>query len=192
MTIQLQPTPRFPKVMGRPIANPLPAFAATVAAIIRNHGGDETATCTWVAAALQRVVQDPDWISPALRVPSPIGYRRERLYEAPDGSFSIGCFVWGPGQRTPIHDHRAWGVIGAAIGTLESVSFYPAAGGGLVPSPTELIAAGTCCWAHPAGGDIHRIGAAGTETAVSIHVYGDRFDTICRNRYLPDGTVLTQ
>ncbi|HLY55226.1 MAG TPA: cysteine dioxygenase family protein [Stellaceae bacterium] len=190
MVPELQPAPYQTRTVRR--QDPVPALAATIAAIARAHRDDESALCVWVAGALTGAIRDPDWIPFGLRQPSPTGYRRERLYEAPDGSFSIGCFVWAPGQRTPIHDHRGWGVVGVAFGTLESVSFFRTEAGRLVPSVTDFIPAGSCDWAHPAGGDIHRIGAAGGETAISIHVYGTRFDSVCRHRYLPDGTILTQ
>jgi 3-mercaptopropionate dioxygenase len=169
--------------------NPIPALAARVVAILNAYRENESALCSAVAVALAQAIGDAGWIPQALRVPAPTTYRRELLHEAGDGSFSIGCFVWGPGQRTPIHDHRCWGVIGGAVGMLEAVSFIPRAGG-FVLAPVERIRQGTCAWLHPADGDIHQVGAAEATTAVSIHVYGARLDTVCWRRYNPDGTVL--
>jgi predicted metal-dependent enzyme (double-stranded beta helix superfamily) len=192
MVARLRPIDSPPRTISSCAGTPLPALVATVAAITRTYEGDEVAICIRVAEALAGAARDPGWIGPALRVPSATTYRREKLYQAPDGSFSIGCFVWGPGQRTPIHDHRAWGVVAVAAGALESVAFFPTGSGRLVVGAAEILGTGTSSWLHPEGGDIHRIGAAGGETAISIHVYGCRIDAVCRRRYLPDGTVLTQ
>jgi predicted metal-dependent enzyme (double-stranded beta helix superfamily) len=181
-----QPAPQLP------VRSPIPALARRISAIVAAHGQDEAAICVWVSKALAEVVLNPDWIPYALRRPSAAGYRRELLHEAEDGSFSIGCFIWGPYQQTPIHDHRCWGVMGVAFGAVESVSFYPVQSGMLVPGPAEIVPAGFCAWVHPEGGDIHRVGAAGAETSISIHVYGTRFAKVCRNRYLPDGAILSQ
>jgi len=168
---------------------PIPALARRISGIVAAHRWDEAALCAGVAGALSEIVEVPDWLPRDLRRPAPNTYRRELLHEAEDGSFSIGCFVWGPGQQTPIHDHRCWGVMGVAVGAIQSVSFYPLQSGALVPGPAEETPYGNCVWIHPEGGDIHRVGAAGAETAVSIHVYGTRFSRVCRNRYMPDGTV---
>ena len=81
--------------------------------------------------------------------------------------------------------------MGVAVGTVEQVTFYPAQSGMLFPGPVETLGAGCCCWIDPYGGDIHRVGASGGKTAISIHVYGTRFDRVCRNRYRADGTVIS-
>jgi len=171
---------------------PIPLLARRISSLIAAHRRDEPALCAGVAGALAEIVDVPDWLPRDFRRPAPNSYRRELLHEAEDGSFSIGCFVWGPGQQTPIHDHRCWGVMGVAFGAVESVSFYPVQSGMLVPGPAEIVPAGFCAWVHPEGGDIHRVGAAGAETSISIHVYGTRFAKVCRNRYLPDGAILSQ
>jgi len=30
--------------------------------------------------------------------------------------FLVGSFVWMPGQRTPVHDHTVWGLVGVMRG----------------------------------------------------------------------------
>jgi predicted metal-dependent enzyme (double-stranded beta helix superfamily) len=157
--------------------------------LIDRHGWNEAALCERVAGALEAAIDEPDWLPHVLRRPALNSYRRELLYEAADGRFSIGCFIWGPGQYTAIHDHRSWGVMGVVIGAVQSVSFYPVQSGMLVPGPVEEVSAGHCAWVHPEGGDIHRVGIGDAAMAVSIHVYGSRFDRVCRNRYRADGTV---
>lgn len=173
-------------------STPIPALANRISRLVAAYRWSEDALCANVADALAEIVDMPDWLPPDLRRPAPDTYRRELLHEQEDGSFSIGCFVWGPGQQTPIHDHRCWCVTGVAIGAIQSVSFYPLPSGALVPGVVDETAAGSCLWLHPEGGDIHRVGAAGNHTAISIHVYGSRFSRVCRNRYLPDGTIQTR
>lgn len=127
--------------------------------------------------------------APHLLSPMPRGYRREVLHDEPGGRFSIGCFVWGPGQQTPIHDHNAWGVIAVAQGALLSETFVLDQG---IPSRTGIarLQAGETAWVHPATGDIHRIGAGLPQVCVSVHVYGCSFDTVCRNRYAEEAAAL--
>jgi predicted metal-dependent enzyme (double-stranded beta helix superfamily) len=48
-----------------------------------------------------RHVQVPD----EYLAPVPSGYARRLLHRDPAGRFSVVVMVWGPGQRTPLHDH---------------------------------------------------------------------------------------
>jgi predicted metal-dependent enzyme (double-stranded beta helix superfamily) len=164
-------------------------LAHEISLCVTDHGWNEAILCAQVARALADSVEEVDLLPRDLLRPAANTYRRELLYEAPDGSFSIGCFVWDTGQQTPIHDHRCWCVMGVVRGAVQSVSYFPVASGALVPGAVDVTAAGCCDWIHPEGGDIHRVGAAGNEMAVSLHVYGARFGRVCRNRYRLDGTV---
>ena len=150
---------------------------------------EETAILAQGGQLLGELISVDDWLPAAYARPDPERYQQYLLHADARQRFSLVSFVWGPGQQTPIHDHRCWGVMGVAVGAIQSVSFYPLQSGALVPGPAEETPYGSCVWIHPEGGDIHRVGAAGAEAAVSIHVYGTRFSRVCRNRYLPDGTV---
>jgi predicted metal-dependent enzyme (double-stranded beta helix superfamily) len=137
-----------------------------------------------IGASLRPLLAERGWIAPELLHPRREGYRRELLYEDEAGAFSIGCFVWGAGQATPIHDHRSWGVMGVLSGTLQSENFAIGASGRLERSaPAELLHAGQVSWLDPTVGDIHRISAGTDDVDVSIHVYGCRFVDVCRARY---------
>lgn len=118
------------------------------------------------------------WLLPEMRAVDPVRYRRQLLFQAPDGAYSIGCFVWGQGQRTPIHNHRAWGIAGVLKGVLIEEAFTLAEGR-LVAGPTRVIASGECSWCGPSGADIHRVGTTGAEPAISLHIYGSAFDRVC-------------
>lgn len=137
--------------------------------------------CPDIALRLGGLVADGSWLAPEWRVPSEQAYRRQCLYEHPDGAFSIGCFVWAPHQRTPIHDHRSWGVIGVLSGAITSET-YTRTESGLAGTAPIILPAGLTAWVHPTEGDIHRIGGA-DQGGISIHVYGCRFDTVCNTLY---------
>jgi len=187
----LQPFTATPVVTPHLVEDPIPVLAASVASLIRLHRDNDAALCLGVGGLLAGVVRDASWMPRRLLKTSPYSYRREVLFEAPGGSFSIGCFIWAQGQRTPIHDQRSWGVIGVTTGTLERRSFVPTQDGRLVPVDRETISAGAFGWMHSDAGEIHQIGAEGDETAVSIHVYGCRFDRVCWRQYDADGTMRT-
>ncbi len=140
--------------------------------------------CRQIGESLRPLLAEKGWIAPELLAQRRDGYRRELLYEAEDGAFCIGCFVWGAGQATPIHDHRSWSVIGVYSGTLQSENFVMSASGRLERSAqTELLQAGEVVWLDPTVGDIHRIGAESGDGGVSVHIYGCRFMDVCRARY---------
>jgi predicted metal-dependent enzyme (double-stranded beta helix superfamily) len=166
------------------------ALAVTITEIINANADDGARLCFRVGELLANALKDGSWISEPLRRPAPKTYRRELLYEAPGAAFSIGCFVWAPGQQTPIHDHNGWSVVGCALGALESVPFRAAPAGGLEAGQPEIVRAGHCFWSQAEQDDIHRLGAFGLTTAVSVHVYGSAFADASRRKYLMDGTVL--
>jgi hypothetical protein len=66
------------------------------------------------------------------------------------------------------------------------------AGTSAVTTPQQIVRVEPgifCRGGNPIPDLVHRIGAADAAMAVSIHVYGSRFDQVCRNRYRVDGTV---
>ena len=76
-----------------------------------------------VAAALQGYLGEPGLLAPAHRRSSPDHYRTNVVHVAPDGSFSLVALVWRPGQRTSIHSHQSWCVVGVHEGVEEERSF---------------------------------------------------------------------
>ena len=65
---------------------------------------------------LHSLVAHDDWLPDALAQPDPNRYQQYLLHCDSRQRFSIVSFVWGPGQQTPIHDHRVWGLIGMLRG----------------------------------------------------------------------------
>ena len=93
-------------------------------------------------------------------------------------------FVWGPGQGTPIHDHRVWGLVGVLRGEEVSVGYQRQADGSLRAGAPERLAAGSVVAVSPQIGDIHAISNGLAETSsISIHVYGGNIGRIRRAVY---------
>lgn len=104
-------------------------------------------------------------------------YRRVRIREASDGSWSLYAITWLEGQATPIHDHGTWGVVGVLYGALAE-HMMSRVDGGDGDEGVELIPAGVCIlqpgsvntfMAEP--DHIHRSGPLAGRTA-SLHLYG--------------------
>lgn len=118
----------------------------------------------------------------------PAGYRQHLLHSEPDGAFSAVALVWLPGQRTPIHDHVSWCVVGTYRGAEEEVRYRLVdhdRPGFLEPVGTTLNRAGEVTYVTPPG-DIHEVRGVGEDVTVSLHVYGAdiaRLGTSIRRRY---------
>ena len=65
---------------------------------------------------LAELVAHDDWLPDDLAQPDPQRYQQYLLHCDSRQRFSVVSFVWGPGQQTPIHDHRVWGLIGMLRG----------------------------------------------------------------------------
>jgi predicted metal-dependent enzyme (double-stranded beta helix superfamily) len=128
-----------------------------------------------VAERLRGLLAQSGWLAPEHRAPGADTYRQHLLHVSPCRRLSVVALVWLPGQRTPIHDHVAWCVVGVYRGVEREERFELVEAGGR----RALRPAGTVC-AHPGHvetlvpphGDIHAVTAAGPGKAISIHVYG--------------------
>ena len=115
-------------------------------------------------------------------------YKQHVLHIEPDGTFSVVALVWLPGQRTPIHDHVCWCVIGIHRGAEEEIRYQLVDEDGsphLVPVDVTANHTGTVTHLSPPG-DIHEVRSATDGLTVSLHVYGadvGRLGTSIRHRY---------
>jgi len=66
---------------------------------------------------LKQLIEHDDWLPDAFAQPHPDRYQQYLLHVDSAQRFSIVSFVWGAGQKTPIHDHRTWGLIGMLRGS---------------------------------------------------------------------------
>ena len=163
-----------------PIATPprtavFRAFVRRLALLNRPDAGS-FATASAVASELGGLLQAPDWLDEVNREPSPDAYRQHLLHVDEAGRFSVVALVWLPGQRTPIHDHVAWCVVGVLEGAEEEVTYSlhgePDGEEVLVERGRHRSAPGDVSFLVPPSENIHCVRNAGASTAISIHVYG--------------------
>jgi predicted metal-dependent enzyme (double-stranded beta helix superfamily) len=141
------------------------------------------------AADAERLLHDPHaigtrlgallaydgWLAPEHRVASQESYRQHLLHVSPCRRLSIVALVWLPGQRTPIHDHVSWCVVGVYEGRERETRYRAVEVDGerclqevgsvdAQPGHVEVIV--------PSVEDIHSVTAVGLGPTISIHVYG--------------------
>ena len=139
---------------------------------------------------LKQLVERDDWLPQEFAEPHPEHYLQYLLHADVQQRFSVVSFVWGPGQRTPVHDHRVWGMIGMLRGAELGQRFERQPDGTLVPlgEPLRLEQGDVEC-VSPTIGDIHQVSNAFEDrVSISIHVYGGNIGTVKRAVYLTDGS----
>jgi predicted metal-dependent enzyme (double-stranded beta helix superfamily) len=147
---------------------------------------DESVILAQGRGLLARLVAEDDWLPDAYARPHPQYYQQYLLHADPLERLSIVSFVWGPGQRTPIHDHTVWGIVGILRGAETSVSYTPTADGGVATGPEQRLERGAVTAVSPTIGDIHVIANAYDDRpSISIHVYGGNIGAIRRSVFDP-------
>ncbi len=161
-------------------------FAAHAAQSVALHGRNETAVLASISPALATLIAQDDFLPEAYTRPDEKYYQQYLLYGDPAQNLSIVSFVWGPGQKTPVHNHRVWGLVGILRGGELSTNFTEQ-GGRLVPGAPELLSPGRVVAVSPRLGDIHQISNAYDDAvSISIHVYGGNIGRVRREVFLPD------
>ncbi|WP_283133140.1 enoyl-CoA hydratase-related protein [Rhizohabitans arisaemae] len=157
-----------------------------VAAAVAEGGGEQAVTGR-VAKVLRAALAKGLSLPPGVMVPHPERYVMYPLHVAPDGSFSIASAVWNVGQRTPIHDHGVWGVVGIHSGVEHEVRYAPPAPAGAPRMIDESLwrpgEVTVCCTTDQ---DLHQVASGSDEPCVGIHVYGGDIGTIQRRSYHPE------
>jgi 3-mercaptopropionate dioxygenase len=134
---------------------------------------------------LAELVAADDWLPDEYARPSPERYQQYLLHCDSGERFSIVSFVWGPGQLTPIHDHKVWGLVGVLRGAELNQSYARDERGILTLVGTEeRLEPGHVAALSPRLGDVHRVRNAHVDrTSISIHVYGANIGAVERNTY---------
>jgi predicted metal-dependent enzyme (double-stranded beta helix superfamily) len=145
-------------------------LVGAVRAVTRTGAG-WAETAVLVADQLRLHMPGPDILTAGQRGGEPAGYCSHLLHAEPDGSFSVTALVWRPGQVTPIHDHVTWCVFGVIDGVEHEERYVLLDDGWLEQDGVSVNPAGDVSSLAPPG-DIHRVRNAGTQTAISLHVYG--------------------
>ena len=150
-------------------------------------GADEDEIRREGGAALCDLVAIDDWLMPEFAMADPAQYRQYLLYCDPLERFSVVSFVWGPGQRTPVHDHTVWGLIGMLRGAETSRNFAKEASGHLAVVGEEHLLPGMVTAVSPQIGDVHLVeNALADRASISIHAYGANIGAVARHVFAPD------
>jgi 3-mercaptopropionate dioxygenase len=164
----------------------LRCFIGEMTALV-DAGANESAIIGRGGGALRALVSTDDWLPPEFAEPNPDSYRQYLLYCDPWERFSVVSFVWGPGQRTPIHDHTVWGLIGMLRGAELSRDYVPDAAGNLVPGEVSRLEPGAIAAVSPRIGDIHTVeNALADRPSISIHAYGANIGAVARHVFVPE------
>ncbi|HSJ98494.1 MAG TPA: cysteine dioxygenase [Myxococcota bacterium] len=131
---------------------------------------------------LARLIAGDAWLPDEYARPDPERYTQYLLHCDPLERFSVVSFVWGPGQRTPIHNHTVWGLIGVLRGAERSQRYERTPGGMRASGEEGLHHPGDIEMVAPDRGDIHVVSNALEDRAsVSIHVYGANIGAVRRS-----------
>jgi 3-mercaptopropionate dioxygenase len=138
------------------------------------------------AVLLRDLVGQDGWLPEPFTRPNPERYSQYLLHCDPLERFSVVSFVWGPGQKTPLHDHRVWGLIGMLRGRESETQFARGADGRFLAGDTTYLEPGEVAFLAPGVNDYHLVAnALADETSISIHVYGDNIGGVSRATYDP-------
>jgi predicted metal-dependent enzyme (double-stranded beta helix superfamily) len=148
---------------------------------------DETTILERGGAALRALVASDSWLPDEFAEPNPDSYRQYLLYCDPWERFSVVSFVWGPGQRTPIHDHTVWGLIGMLRGAELARGYTRDPAGGLVAGAVSRLEPGDVTAVSPRIGDIHTVeNALADRSSISIHAYGANIGAVARHVFVAE------
>lgn len=142
----------------------------------------------WLAegeALLAELIAHDDWLPEALAEPGPT-YRQYLLHCDPLERFSVVSFVWGIGQRTPVHNHKVWGLVGMLRGAEVSVTMHPEPGRPMREGQVDHLSPGQVVGVGSGEEDVHWVeNAIPDRPSISIHVYGGNIGAIERHTFDP-------
>jgi 3-mercaptopropionate dioxygenase len=168
-------------VPADPIA-PLREFVVAMTDLV-GQGLDEPALLAGARPLLAKLIADGSWLPPDCARPDPGGYRQYLLHCDPHERFSVVSFVWGPGQRTPVHNHTVWGLVGMLRGEELCQEYAPGAAGRVAARGVQhTLKSGMIEAVSPTVGDWHVVSnALADRPSISIHVYGANIGAVRRS-----------
>jgi len=165
---------------------PLRDFVIATTDLVERLAHDEAALLAALEPRLSALVATDGWLPEELTRPHPQYYQQYLLHADVRERWSMVSFVWGPGQKTPIHDHRVWGLVGVLQGAELGTSFARRQDGTLHPTGEERLERGQVVAVSPTVGDIHQVANALSDAvSISIHVYGGNIGAVRRAGYDP-------
>ena len=95
----------------RPLPHNVKAFIAEVEQVVATTG-DRRDTIARLTPSFATLLGDQGWLHADFRLPVAGKFVQYAIYRAEDASLSVMAMVVPPGVATPVHDHRAWGLVG--------------------------------------------------------------------------------
>jgi predicted metal-dependent enzyme (double-stranded beta helix superfamily) len=130
-----------------------------------------------VQEGLSRLIHDGALALPReLRRTEPGHYARRLVYRSGEHGYVVVAMVWGPGQRTPLHDHAGtWCVEGVLEGRIEVTQYDLVAreGGRCRFRRMDSVSTGVgAAGALIPPFEYHTIANAREQASITLHVYG--------------------
>jgi predicted metal-dependent enzyme (double-stranded beta helix superfamily) len=168
--------------------NRLLEFVAAMTRLVEAGPADEARLLAGATPLMRALVAHDDWLPEAEAQSHPQHYQQHLLYGDPLDRFSLVSFVWGPGQKTPVHDHTVWGIIGMLRGSECAQPYALGADGRVTPSGPEVtLRPGELDRVSPTLGDIHVVrNALADRASISIHLYGGNIGRTARHVFVPE------
>ena len=162
-------------------------FVAEFTRLTEKSGDDEKTMLDAGSKLLGELIKHDDWLPDECAQPHPQYYQQYLLHCDPLERFSVVSFVWGPGQKTPVHDHTVWGMVGMMRGAESCRRFErSAAGKPMITGETARLLPGEIDRVSPTVGDIHEVANAHDDrVSISIHVYGANIGAVRRHVFDP-------
>jgi predicted metal-dependent enzyme (double-stranded beta helix superfamily) len=163
-------------------------FVRDFTQLVDDFPGDEAEILRQGRELLANLVGRDDWLPDRYAQPHPQYYQQYLLHADPADRFSVVSFVWGPGQKTPIHNHTVWALIGILRGGERAESFEVVSPGLPMRSlGDEVLGPGAVESICPRTGDIHRVSNMYEDrVSISVHVYGGNIGRISRHVFEPE------
>ena len=136
------------------------------------------------ARLLKELVRVDDWLPARYAEPTVGGYQQYLLHVDSLERFSVVSFVWGPGQKSPIHDHTVRGIVGILRGAeLEQSDSRTLDGRFAGQGAPKRLERGEVTAVSPAIGDFHQVSnALKDQRSTSPHVYGAHIGGLRQSR----------
>ena len=167
--------------------NRLRQFIVEFTQLVAHHGDAEATMLEQGGELLKTLVAQDDWLPEICAQPHPQYYQQYLIHCDPLERFSMVSFVWGPGQKTPVHNHQTWGLIGMLRGA-ETCRRYSLGtpGEAMIVTSTDSLCPGQIDCVSPNVGDIHEVANAFTDrVSISVHIYGANIGAVSREVFDP-------
>jgi predicted metal-dependent enzyme (double-stranded beta helix superfamily)/predicted enzyme related to lactoylglutathione lyase len=172
----------------RPLPDTVKAFIAEVERVVAK-GDDRRDTIEHLKPSFAALLADPTWLHPDFRHPVAGKFVQYAIYRAEDATLSLMAMVVPPSVATPVHDHRAWGLVGVYQGRQREKVYRRVDDGSqpgfadLVQVAENILTPGEITTLLPPEGDIHMIETISEEPSISIHLLGNDIGCEHRHRY---------